>query len=389
MSELHCPHLPPCPGCPRFGAPEPAPEARRKLANFCAARGVELSIRSGDRLRFRQRARLSVRGRSGSAKIGIFAEGSHRVVDIPRCQIHHPLINAVAQALKSSMRELRASPYSDVPHAGLVRALQVVVERATQTAQVVLVCNDTDPSSSASLLDDLARRLGPDLHSMWWNGNPERTNVILGPHFCHLSGPAHVVERLGGAEVYFPPGAFGQNNLDLFDVMLDQIHAAVPAGRDVVELYAGTGAIGLGLAARSRSIVFNEIGPASLDGLDRGIAALPASDRRKTSVIAGAAEAAGEALRSDTLVIVDPPRKGLAPELLARLASVQPELLVYVSCGLGSFLRDAELLTSQGARLLSATAYDLFPYTEHLETLAFFGRAGDTRGVHDETRRFP
>jgi 23S rRNA (uracil1939-C5)-methyltransferase len=374
MTELHCPHLPPCPGCPRFGASEPAPEATRQLAEFCAARGVNLSIRSGERLHFRQRARLSVRGRTGSAKIGIFAEGSHRVVDIPRCRIHHPLINAVAQALAASMRERRASAYSDVPHAGLVRALQVVVERSTQTAQVVLVCNETEPAASSNLLDTLARRLGPKLHSLWWNGNPERTNVILGPHFRHLSGPAHVVERLGGADVYFPPGAFGQNNLDLFDVMLEQIHAAVPAERDVVELYAGTGGIGLGLAARSRSIVFNEIGPASLAGLERGIATLPESVRQRVQVIPGSAEAASGAVRPDAVVIVDPPRKGLAPELLATLAAVQPELLVYVSCGLGSFLRDAELLTSRGARLESATAYDLFPYTGHIETLAFFRR---------------
>jgi 23S rRNA (uracil1939-C5)-methyltransferase len=374
MTELYCPHLPPCPGCPRFGAQEPAAEATRQLAELCAARGVKLSIRSGERLHFRHRARLSVRGRTGSAKIGIFAEGSHRVVDIPRCQIHHPLINTVARALKASMHELGASAYSDTPHVGLVRALQVVVERSTQTAQVVLVCNETEPVASMVLLEALARRLGPKLHSLWWNGNAERTNVILGQNFRHLSGPAHVVERLGGAEVYFPPGAFGQNNLDLFDRMLEEIHAKVPAERDVVELYAGTGGIGLGLVARSRSIVFNEIGPASLAGLERGIAALPEGERQRVQVIPGSAEVAAGAVRSDTVVIVDPPRKGLAPELLARLVAVQPELLIYVSCGLGSFARDAEVLTSHGSRLESATAFDLFPYTAHIETLAFFRR---------------
>lgn len=372
MIELYCPHLPPCPGCPRFGATEPAPEATRVLAELCVAQGASFSTRIGERLGFRQRARLSVRGRAGAAKIGIFVEGTHRVVDIPRCAIHHPLINTAAQALKASMRELRTSCYADVPHAGLVRALQVVVQRSTQTAQVVLVCNEAEPVASLPLLEVLAKRLGPALHSLWWNGNPERTNVVLGPHFRHLSGPEHVVERLAGADVFFPPGAFGQNNLDLFDAMLEQIHAAVPGDRDVVELYAGTGGIGLGLAERSRSLVFNELGAASLAGLERGLASLPLPTRERIRVIPGSAEAASEALRSDTVVIVDPPRKGLSPALLATLASVRPELLVYVSCGLASFLRDAAVLTSHGLRLESATAYDLFPYTAHIETLAFF-----------------
>jgi len=376
MTELHCPHLPPCPGCPRFGASEPAPQATRQLAEFCAERGVSLATRSGARLHFRQRARLSVRGRGSAAKIGIFAEGTHRVIDIPRCQIHHPLINRVARALQASMRERGASAYADEPHTGLVRALQVVVERSSQTAQVVLVCNEAEPAASSALLEALARRLGPALHSLWWNGNPERTNVILGPHFRHLSGPEHVVEQLAGAQVYFPPAAFGQNNLDLFDVMLQQIHAAVPSERDVVEMYAGTGSIGLGLVARSRSVVFNEIGAASLLGLARGIEALSPESQQRVQVIRGSAEAAAHAVRSDSVVIVDPPRKGLAPDLLATLVAVRPDLLVYVSCGLASFLRDAEQLTRHGLRLDSATAYDLFPYTAHIETLAFFRRSG-------------
>jgi 23S rRNA (uracil1939-C5)-methyltransferase len=374
--QLKCPHLPPCPGCPRFGASDPAPPAVRELAEFCARHGAHFETRVGARRGFRHRARLAVRGRQGAAKIGIFAEGSHRVVDIPRCEIHHPLINAVTAALKAAVREVGASCYSDEAHAGLVRGVQVVVERSSQTAQVVLICNDTDASSARPLLDALTLRLGPRLHSLFWNGNAERTNVILGARTLRVSGPETVVERLNGADVFFPPAAFGQNNLDLFEAMLAQISAWVPEGRDLVELYAGTGAIGLGLVARSRSVLFNELGAASLEGLARGVEALPAAHRDRVRVIAGSAETAASALRRDSLVIVDPPRKGLEPQLVQSLSSVLPERLIYVSCGLGSFLRDAEELISRGLSLSSATAYDLFPYTAHVETLAAFKRAG-------------
>jgi 23S rRNA (uracil1939-C5)-methyltransferase len=374
LSDLECPHRPPCPGCPRFAAPDAAPDATRELATFCARHGISLELQTGARRHFRHRARLMVRGRAGSAKIGIFAEGSHRVVDIPSCPIHHPLINRVAAALKVSMRELGTSAYADAPHAGLVRALQVVVERSTQTAQVMLVCNSSDSRSARPLLERLTTRLGPALHSLWWNGNPERTNTIVGPHLEHVSGPAAVSELLGGARVFYPPAAFGQNNLDLFERLLAQIHAGVPRGRDVVELYAGSGAIGLGLAARSRSVVFNEIGAASLAGLAMGLDALPPDERQRCRVVAGPAEAAANEIGSDRVVIVDPPRKGLDAGVLAALIRARPDRLAYVSCGLASFLRDAEALVQGGLELEATTLYDLFPYTAHVETLAWFRR---------------
>jgi 23S rRNA (uracil1939-C5)-methyltransferase len=333
-----------------------------------------VSVRSGARRRFRQRARLAVRGRQGAPKIGIFSEGSHRVVDIPRCEIHHPLINTVAAALRASMRQLNVSAYSDTAHLGLVRGIQVAVERATQTAQVVLICNATTPDSARPLLEALQTSLGSALHSLWWNANPEQTNRVLGSAFEHVSGPECVVESLGGARVFFPPGAFGQNNLDLFEVMLQEIHGWVPHDCQLVELYAGCGAIGLGLVGRAQSVVFNELGEASLAGLERGLLELPAAELARARVVRGSAELAASEIQSGSTVIVDPPKKGLGSEVLAALAARAPERLIYVSCGIESFIRDAEMLVEQGLRLESASVYDLFPYTRHIETLARFSR---------------
>jgi 23S rRNA (uracil1939-C5)-methyltransferase len=372
--------LPACPGCPRFGATEPAPDAFEELRAFCERHGARLEQRSGERYRFRQRARLAVRGRVGSPKIGIFSEGSHRVVDIPRCEIHHPLINEVSAALKATMRQLGVSAYSDAAHMGLVRAIQVTVERSTETAQVVLVCNDQSSESALPLLQALRERLGARLHSLWWNGNAERTNRILGSAFERVSGSEYVVESIGGARIFFPPAAFGQNNLGLFDRMVEQIHAAIEPGCHMVELYAGCGSIGLGLVERSRASIFNELGEASLAGLDRGLLALPTATRARVRVVRGPAEQAASAIQNDSIVIVDPPRKGLGPELLGALGERAPARVIYVSCGLDSLLRDAAVLVNQGLRLQAATLYDLFPYTRHVETLAFFSRTPTQAG---------
>jgi 23S rRNA (uracil1939-C5)-methyltransferase len=328
----------------------------------------------GARRGFRHRARLAVRGRQGRAKIGIFAQGSHRVVDIPACEIHHPLINRVATALKRAMRQLESSSYSDSAHLGLVRGLQVAVERSSQTAQIVLICNAASSESARPLLECLERELAEAVHSLWWNGNPDVTNRILGDSFERIVGPECLTEELGGASVFFPPGAFGQNNLDLFERVVKKVHGLVPDGRHVVELYAGSGALGLGLSARVGRLVFNEINPASLAGLARGIAALPPQGRARVQVIPGPAQDAASQIETDSVVIVDPPRKGLDPELLTAFAERAPERVVYLSCDLTSLIRDSQLLEARGLSLTSATGYDLFPYTEHIETLAHFQR---------------
>jgi 23S rRNA (uracil1939-C5)-methyltransferase len=226
----------------------------------------------------------------------------------------------------------------------------------------------------------LARELGHSLHSLWWNGNAEVHNRILGDHFELVSGPECVVEQIGGARVFFPPGAFGQNNLALFERLVAKLHGFVPPERAVVELYAGAGAIGLGLVQRSANVLFNELGAASLAGLQRGIAALPEAERARVRVVPGSAESAAPEIRSGSVLIVDPPRKGLDPGVVERLGVARPERLVYVSCDLGSLIRDTALLARRGLELKCATAYDLFPHTEHIETLALFAGPESTSG---------
>ena len=247
MSDLvPCTHRPTCPGCPRYGEEGPPPRAFERLVALARELGAPApTAQAGDASGYRHRARLMVRGRPGAPKIGLFQEGSHRIADTPRCPIHHPLINRVAGAVRSSLRKRGIPPYADAPHRGVVRALQVVVERSSQSAQVVLVENAEAPVAAGDVLVDLQEELGDSLHSLFWNGNPDRTNTVLGPHWERLAGPETVVEALLGARVHFPPDAFGQSNLPLADRMLERIASWVPVDADIAELYAGCGAIGL------------------------------------------------------------------------------------------------------------------------------------------------
>jgi tRNA/tmRNA/rRNA uracil-C5-methylase (TrmA/RlmC/RlmD family) len=324
---------------------------------------------------FRLRARLAIRGRVGSPKIGLFELDSHRVVHIPNCRVHHPLINQVAGVVRRALVETRLTSYSEHAGLGLARYLQVVIERSSQAAQVVVVGNSPTLEPLERCFEIVRERLGETLHSLWFNSNREQGNSILGSDFVHWHGPKSVIECFGGAAVHYPPGAFGQSNLEIAEQIIGHLRDRIPRGSTVAEFYAGVGAIGLSVLEKAASLRLNEVNPHSLEGLESGLCGLDAATRAKIEVIPGEAGAALEAARDTDVVIVDPPRKGLAPLLTDFLSQTPPRHLFYVSCGVDSLLRDCARLTSAGKqRLASLTAFNLLPFTEHVEAVACFER---------------
>ncbi|HEX2877333.1 MAG TPA: hypothetical protein VHP33_39060 [Polyangiaceae bacterium] len=320
---------------------------------------------------FRRRARLAIRGRADAPKLGIFEAGSHRAVHIPRCLVHHPVINRVAARVRDTLAQHRIPTYSDAAHAGVARYLQVVVERETDLAQVALVTNSGSSAELASFFADLQSALGNDLHSLWWNGNTERTNTILGPEWQQLFGPGYVSDRSGNARIFYPPQAFGQSNLDLAMQLAARVRELAPPAARITEYYAGVGAIGLGLAEGATALRLNELGEGSVAGLTLGVATLAEAVRAKVTLHEGAAGDHASLVADSDFVIADPPRKGLDVELVSALRQAPPARFAYVSCDVDSFERDAAQLL-ESFRLTGLEAYDLFPHTDHLETLAVF-----------------
>jgi 23S rRNA (uracil1939-C5)-methyltransferase len=373
-----CPHRPPCPGCPRFGATTLPESVTARLYALANAAGLpKPPVHTSPGRGHRHRARLAVRGKASNPKIGLFQTGSHRIVHIPRCAVHHPLINEAAAEIREAIRETGIAPYADRPHRGALRYLQLVVERRTQKIQVVLVgCGET-----SDVLGDLPkaveRRLGDRLQGLFFNAQPERSNSILGPDMIHLSGAAASVESIRGVDVHFPPGAFGQNHLPLFEVAVDRIAELVPKDSTIAEFYCGVGSIGLPLLGISKSMRFNERSLDGLAGLELGLAARPDSERGRTIVRPGTAGERLDLLESADVVIVDPPRRGLDESLCQALAQSPPERLVYLSCGTESLLSDLERLESGGGlKLRGLEIFDFFPFTEHVETLVWLDRTG-------------
>lgn len=328
---------------------------------------------SGQSSGFRLRARLAIRGRVGSPKLGLFEQGTHRVVHIPKCGVQHPLVNEVAGVVRRALAECRVSCYSDKAHLGIARYLQVTVERRSQSAQVVLAANCETAGPLEACFALIAQRLGSSLHSLWFNANGGESNTILGPDFQKWCGPESVVDSFGGPCIHYPPGAFVQNNPQIAERIIAHVRMQIPQGARVAEFYAGVGAIGLSVLAQAGELLMNEISPQALQGLQMGIAGLAAADQARIRIVPGAAGAAFESAAGAAIVIADPPRKGLDPELRQYLTENPPARFIYVSCGLDSLKADTARLLSGGRLRLSAlSAFNLLPYTEHVESVAIF-----------------
>jgi tRNA/tmRNA/rRNA uracil-C5-methylase (TrmA/RlmC/RlmD family) len=184
---------------PRYGerglAAEPAETLR--LAHE-TRRSTRRRRTAGFRARKTGRARPSSPSSASSGR-------SHSIADIPSCTIHHPRINATARAVRDAIRSAGIAPYADRPHVGLLRYVQIVVERASGRVQVVLVANDASEQSLLPMAAALVPLLGDNLQGLWWNGNTARSNTIFGPHWRLLAGEEAVRETIGGAEVFFRP----------------------------------------------------------------------------------------------------------------------------------------------------------------------------------------
>jgi 23S rRNA (uracil1939-C5)-methyltransferase len=348
--------------------------AQRALENLARAHGLPVvAVESGRSTGFRLRARLAIRGRVGSPKVGLFELGTHRVVHIPKCIVQHPLINQVAAVVRRALAEARVTCYSDKAHLGVARYLQVTVERRSQSAQVVIAANSPTPEPLAACFELIAERLGASLHSLWFNANEERSNIILGSTFQCWRGAESIVDSFGGPSVHYPPGAFVQNNPEIAERIIAHVRAQIPTGASVAEFYAGVGAIGLSVLPQVRKILMNEINPHARRGLELGIAGLGAADKARITVVPGAAGAAFAVAANADVVIADPPRKGLDAELTQHLAENPPARFIYVSCALESLQSDTARLLSRGRlRLASLSAFNLLPFTEHVETVAVY-----------------
>lgn len=350
------------------------------------------SVQTGPSHGWRTHAKLAVRRPAGAAgpRLGLFRAGTHELVVIPSCSVHAPPLNAAAAAVERALNAADASAYNDFTGDGQCRYVLLTMHRPSGKVQVTLVWNAGGWKDALPMVRNVGTALwkgkGRDvLHSVWINWNTSGGNAIVTPEkrrFYHMYGPQEMVDSVMGVEFCFQPFAFRQANLDAFEkLLLPKLLEYVHKGAAVAEFCAGVGVIGLVALKEKqlRSLVASEINEAAEPLFWKAYRSINKEGRSpRVEYVVGSDLDTVDIIDDETqIVIVDPPRAGLTPELVEMLAEPDAASLrriIYVSCGFKAFQRDSRVLCNGQWKLTAAHGFILFPGSDHIETLAIFDR---------------
>jgi len=374
--DILCPHFDVCSGCIINQSVDQLALFQEVKTYFKHKDVHNLHLITGPSCGWRCRAKLVVQGTANHPKIGLYKEHSHEAVDIPFCRVHHPVINSVVLQVKAFIQSEKIEPYNEKTGKGLLRYVQLVIERSSNKIQLTFVLNcKSEPNRERWVIKS------DDVHSVWLNCNTARTNTIFGSDWEHVDGPSLIWETLGGVNCCFHPASFAQANLNLFDKMLGSIEKKVTENSRVAEFYAGVGVIGLSVARKSEWVKCCEITKEAQLCFETARAKMSAEDAEKISFQSGLAAERLDLLVGADVVIVDPPRKGLdKPVLEALFKADEVKTLIYISCGWKAFQRDCDALLENGWVLDCVEPYLFFPGSNHIELLAVFKKTKGQKG---------
>ena len=374
-----CPYFPRCGGCTyRHMSYEEELRLKRQRVQDNLARiggsavAVEEVLGAADTLRYRNKAQYPV---SKDGAVGFYRARTHEVIECEHCLLVRPEADAAAEALREYMQSCRVAGYDEKTGRGLVRHLYIRSNAAGESLVCVLVNGNRLPQEEA--LVALLRDACPKCRGIVLGTNTKKGNVILGDRYRTLWGEDRLEDTLCGKRFRLSVPSFYQvNRAQAERLYAKAIEFADLTGQEtVLDLYCGAGTITLALSNHAKRALGAEIVPEAID------------DARENAVRNGVRNAeffcgdasdvakklAQEHLRPD-VITVDPPRKGLAPDVVESIAAMQPERVVYVSCDSATMARDVKRFADLGYTAARAAAVDMFPRADHVETVCLLSK---------------
>ncbi|MBS5549744.1 MAG: 23S rRNA (uracil(1939)-C(5))-methyltransferase RlmD [Oscillospiraceae bacterium] len=379
---LDCPLAGRCGGCQyRHMTYEEELRAKRQRVQDALSRvgGVSLELPqvlgAETPLRYRNKVQFPVAQEKRGLAVGYYRARSHDVLDVDDCLLQPEAVTTLRRAFKGWMERYRVPAYDEGTCQGLIRHLYVRTNQAGE-ALCCVVANGTRLPHAPELVQAL-RQAVPTLAGLVLNTNTKDTNVILGPNYRTIWGRDFLEERLCGMTFRLSVPSFFQINRAQTERLYAQaLEFAGLTGREtVLDLYCGIGTISLALAQRAGQVIGAEIVPEAVQDAQANAARNQVDNARFLCGDAGEAafQLAAEGVRPQ-VICVDPPRKGLAPEVPEILASMAPERIVYVSCDPATLARDVKRFGELGYPAVKAQAVDLFPRTAHVETVVLLSK---------------
>ena len=374
-----CPAYPRCGGCAtRHMTYEKELEFKLQRVNDAYERIGGLELRASEILGglqtegYRNKAIYAV---DSQLRPGFFRPRSHEVIPIGRCLLQSESSDRAALAVCDFCREYGIPAYDEATGKGTLRHIFTRTARNGDLQVTVVAARGFGAQTQA--LVEAVRRACPETVGVILNINKTAGNTVLAGDFYTLWGSDTLRDTLCGVDFDLSPMSFYQVNPGQAERLYAKaLEFAAPEGREcVLDLYCGAGTISLCLARKARRVIGAEIVPAAVENA-RANAARNGLHNVEF-LCADAGQAASELARRGEhpdAVVVDPPRKGLSPEVIDAVCAMAPERVVYVSCDVATQARDLKRFAALGYRAAEAVAVDMFPRTAHVETVVLLSK---------------
>lgn len=331
-------------------------------------------ISSDNTLRYRSKAQYPVgTDKEGNITAGFYAFHSHRIVDCSDCVLQPEIFTKVIEISKKFAAVTHTEVYDEQTGKGRLRHIYIRYGEVTDELMVCYVVNANGLKREDLLVKMLKDEL-PQLKSVIINSNRENTNVILGSKNRTIYGKDYITDELCGLKFKISPFSFWQVNRRQAEKLYNKAkeYANLKSDEILLDLYCGTGTIGLIMADSCKQLIGAEIVEDAVRDANENAKANGITNAR---FICGDAAKAAAQLENEGLkpncVILDPPRKGCGEELVKTISRMSPDRVVYVSCDPATLARDLKFFSENGYNTKEITPCDMFSRTSHVESVAY------------------
>lgn len=320
---------------------------------------------------YRNKVQSAFGERRGEIISGVYQSSTHNIVPVDSCMIEDQKADEIIVTIRKLLKSFKLRAFNDVTMKGFLR--HVLIKRGFSSGEimVVLVTAVMDFPKQSQFVNALLNR-HPEITTIVQNVNNHRTSLVLGDKSQVLYGDGYIEEDLCGLRFRISPKAFYQINPIQTEVLYNKAmeYAELTGNETVLDVYCGTGTIGLIASKDAKSVIGVELNPdavadartnAKLNGVEN--IEFFCDDAGKFMV-----KAADNGEEFD-VVIMDPPRAGASLDFLRSLVILSPKKIVYISCNPETQARDLSFLTRKGYKVKRIQPVDMFPHTEHVETV--------------------
>ncbi len=376
MSEQHikCPNYKKCGGCQLQNLPYPR-QLSFKQVKVIKLLGryhhVNEIIGMENPYHYRNKVQAAFGERKGEIISGVYQSSTHNIVPVDNCMIEDEKADEIIVTIRKLLKSFKLRPFNDNTMKGFLR--HVLVKRGFSSGQimVVLVTSVMEFPKETPFVNALLER-HPEITTIVQNVNNKRTSLVLGNDSRTLFGSGYIEENLCGFRFRISAKAFYQINPTQTEVLYGKAmeYAELDGTQTVLDAYCGTGTIGIIASKKAKKVVGVELNP---DAVKDAVVNAKLNNVNNVEFFKDDAGKfmvkAAEAEEKFDVVIMDPPRAGASLEFLRSLVFLAPEKIVYISCNPETQARDLSFLTRKGYKVRRIQPVDMFPHTEHVETV--------------------